>query len=514
MTAPPTHEGIKTVLHPVHRPRCRQARLHGAARLSRRWPTPSTTSGSTAGGQQIGWCRAARQQGMAVTGDLLARVGHRGQAGRGDRRGRHRRRTPRATSVAAAWWPPSPTPTATSSVCCRIRRAAGDQHGDDDRQTVDCASRRRQPRPDPRARRAGEQPQGRQRRDPQAPADGVHRRLRLGQELAGVRHDRRRVAAADQRDLQRVRAGLHADAGAARGRRARRADDRDHRRPGADGRRRRDPRSAPPPTPTRCCASCSAGSASRTSARRSAFSFNVALGHGAGADHRRARRPQDREERRSFSVIGGMCPRCEGRGSVTDFDLTALYDESKSLNEGALTIPGYSMDGWYGRIFTRLRLLRPRQADPQVHQAGAPRPALQGADQDQGRGHQPDLRGPDPADPEVDAVQGRRRAAAARPGLRRAGGDVHHLPRLRRHPAEPRRPARRRSTGISIADACAMQISDLAEWVRDLDEPSVAPLLDGAVAAPSTRSSRSGSATSRSTGRRARCRAARRSGPR
>ena len=74
----------------------------------------------------------------------------------------------------------------------------------------------RQPRPDPRAGRAREQPQGRQRRDPEAPADGVHRRLRLGQELAGVRHDRRRVAAADQRDLQRLRAGLHADAGAAR----------------------------------------------------------------------------------------------------------------------------------------------------------------------------------------------------------------------------------------------------------------------------------------------------------
>ena len=83
-----------------------------------------------------------------------------------------------------------------------------------------------------------EQPQGRQRRDPQAPADGLHRRLGLGQELAGVRHDRRGVAATDQRDLQRLRAGIHADAGAARGRRARRADGRDRRRPAADGRRR------------------------------------------------------------------------------------------------------------------------------------------------------------------------------------------------------------------------------------------------------------------------------------
>ena len=111
-----------------------------------------------------------------------------------------------------------------------------DEHGHEDGHAVACAARCRQPRPDPRAGRAREQPQGRQRRDPEAPADGVHRRLRLGQELAGVRHDRRGVAAADQRDLQRLRAGLHADAGAARGRRARGADDGDHRRPGADGR--------------------------------------------------------------------------------------------------------------------------------------------------------------------------------------------------------------------------------------------------------------------------------------
>ena len=51
-----------------------------------------------------------------------------------------------------------------------------------------------------------------------------------------------------------------------------------------------------------------------------------------------------------------MCPRCEGRGDVSDFDLTALYDSSKSLNEGALTIPGYSMDGWYGRLFAGMGL--------------------------------------------------------------------------------------------------------------------------------------------------------------
>src|SRR3954447_21408530 len=81
-----------------------------------------------------------------------------------------------------------------------------------------------------------------------------------------------------------------------------------------------------------------------------AFSFNVGSISGAGAvTVERAGRTT--KERRTFSILGGMCPRCEGRGSVTDFDLTALYDDSKSLSEGALTIPGYSMDGWYGRIF-------------------------------------------------------------------------------------------------------------------------------------------------------------------
>src|SRR5207342_3285960 len=81
-----------------------------------------------------------------------------------------------------------------------------------------------------------------------------------------------------------------------------------------------------------------------------AFSFNVASAHGAGAVT--VERGSSKAVHASFSITGGMCPRCEGMGSVTDFDLTQLYDDSKSLNEGALTIPGYSMDGWYGRIFS------------------------------------------------------------------------------------------------------------------------------------------------------------------
>src|ERR1700742_1878321 len=81
-----------------------------------------------------------------------------------------------------------------------------------------------------------------------------------------------------------------------------------------------------------------------------AYSFNVASISGAGAVTIE-RAGTSTKERRSFSITGGMCPRCEGMGSVTDFDLSALYDADKSLNEGALTIPGYSMDGWFGRIY-------------------------------------------------------------------------------------------------------------------------------------------------------------------
>src|ERR1700694_2635489 len=80
-----------------------------------------------------------------------------------------------------------------------------------------------------------------------------------------------------------------------------------------------------------------------------AFSFNVPSVKASG--EMTVARGSGKTVRKTFTRAGGMCARCEGRGSVTDFDLSQLYDDSKSLNEGALTIPGYSMDGWYGRIF-------------------------------------------------------------------------------------------------------------------------------------------------------------------
>ena len=81
----------------------------------------------------------------------------------------------------------------------------------------------------------------------------------------------------------------------------------------------------------------------------SAFAFNVPSVKATGAIT--VERGEKRAEKVVFNRTGGMCPRCEGMGSVSDFDLTKLYDESKSLNAGAITIPGYSMEGWYGRIF-------------------------------------------------------------------------------------------------------------------------------------------------------------------
>src|SRR5690348_10872062 len=81
----------------------------------------------------------------------------------------------------------------------------------------------------------------------------------------------------------------------------------------------------------------------------SAYAFNVPSVRASGAIT--VERGGRKTVKASFSRTGGMCPRCEGRGSVTDFDRAELYDETKSLREGALKIPGYSMDGWYGRIF-------------------------------------------------------------------------------------------------------------------------------------------------------------------
>jgi len=206
-----------------------------------------------------------------------------------------------------------------------------------------------------------------------------------------------------------------------------------------------------------------------------AFSFNIASISGAGAvTLERAGRTV--KERRSFSITGGMCPRCEGRGSVTDIDLTQLYDDSRSLSEGALTIPGYSMDGWYGRILRGCGFF-----DPDKPIKKFTKRELQ------------DLLHKEPTRIKVDGINLTYEGLIPRIRKSMLSRDVDTLqPHVRAFVERaitfttcPECDGTRLSEGarsskikgINIADACAMQISDLAGWVSDLDEPAVAPLL-------------------------------------
>ncbi len=206
-----------------------------------------------------------------------------------------------------------------------------------------------------------------------------------------------------------------------------------------------------------------------------AYSFNVpSVRASGGITVERGGKTQTKTA--TFNRLGGMCPRCEGRGSVTDFDLTALYDETKALSEGALTIPGYSMDGWYGRIFSgagfdmdkpigkfnkkeRHKLLYGEPTKIKVeginltYEGVIPKIQKSMLAKD-----------PEAMQPHIRAFVERAVTFTTCPEC-----DGTRL-------AEP---ARTSKIGqVNIADACAMQISDLADWVRDLDEPSVAPLLE------------------------------------
>ncbi|MEZ5186524.1 MAG: excinuclease ABC subunit UvrA [Candidatus Nanopelagicales bacterium] len=207
-----------------------------------------------------------------------------------------------------------------------------------------------------------------------------------------------------------------------------------------------------------------------------AFSFNVASVSGAGAVTFE-RGGKTVKERRSFAVTGGMCMRCEGRGSVTDIDVAALYDDSLSLNEGALTIPGYSMDGWYGRIYRGcgffdpdkpIRSFTEQELDDLLHKEPT-KIKVEGINLTY-EGLIPKIqksflsKDVDTLQPHIRAFVERAVTFAACP---QCGGT-----RL----SEAARSSK--IGGISIADACAMQISDLAQWVRGLEEPSVAPLLE------------------------------------
>ena len=207
-----------------------------------------------------------------------------------------------------------------------------------------------------------------------------------------------------------------------------------------------------------------------------AFSFNVASISGAGAVTVE-RGGRTTKERRSFSVLGGMCSRCEGRGSVNDIDLTQLYDDTLSLNEGPFSIPGYSMDGWYGRIFKGsgffdpdkpIRTYTKRELDDLLYKAPT-KIKVEGINLTY-EGLIPRLQ-KSMLSKDVDALQPHVRAFVERAVTFAVCPDCDGT-RLS--------PEARSSKidGTTIADACAMQITDLAAWVNALAEPSVAPLLE------------------------------------
>ncbi len=205
-----------------------------------------------------------------------------------------------------------------------------------------------------------------------------------------------------------------------------------------------------------------------------AFSFNVPSVHASGAIT--VERGASKAQKVTFSRTGGMCPRCEGRGTVSDIDLTQLFDDSKSLAEGAIIVPGYTPDSWNGRLFALSGILDPdkpirKYSKKELHDFLHKEPIrvkVEGVNQTyEGLISRIQTR---ILDKDKETLQPHLRAFVERAVKFTACPDCGGT-RL----SEAARSSR--IGGVNIADTCAMQISDLAEWVRGLDEPSVAPLL-------------------------------------
>jgi excinuclease UvrABC ATPase subunit len=208
-----------------------------------------------------------------------------------------------------------------------------------------------------------------------------------------------------------------------------------------------------------------------------AFSFNVPSVRGSGAITIERGAGKAKTESRTFTLTGGMCPRCEGIGTVSDIDLTQLYDDTKSIAEGAITIPGYKVDSWWTvGIFTASGFVDPNKPirefttkeledflykEPTKVKVNGVNLTYEGLVPKVQKSFL--SKDPDGLQPHIRAFVDRAATFTACP---ECGGT-----RL----SEGARSSR--IGGINIADACAMQISDLAGWVRGLHEPSVAPLL-------------------------------------
>lgn len=203
-----------------------------------------------------------------------------------------------------------------------------------------------------------------------------------------------------------------------------------------------------------------------------AFSFNVASISGAGAVTLE-KGGRTVKERRDFNIVGGMCPRCEGRGAVNDIDLSALYDDTKSLNEGALTIPGYSMDGWYGRIFRGCGFFDPdkpinkftkKELDALLHKE-ATKLKVDGVNLTY-LGLIPQIQ-KSFLSKDVEAMQPHIRAFVERAVTFTTCPecDGTRLSEIARSV---------KIEGVNIAEVCAMQITDLAAWLGSLAKKSAA----------------------------------------
>jgi excinuclease UvrABC ATPase subunit len=207
-----------------------------------------------------------------------------------------------------------------------------------------------------------------------------------------------------------------------------------------------------------------------------AYSFNIPTVRASGAITIE-RGDKTKAEKATFSRLGGMCPRCEGMGNISDFDLTALYDENKSLGEGALMIPGYSMDGWYGRIFSGagFNMDKPinKFTKKELHDLLYKEPTkvkVEGINLTY-EGIIPKIQ-KSMLSKDIDALQPHVRAFVERAITFTTCPECNGT-RLGKEALSSK------IKGKNIADVCAMQISDLAVWIRELDEPSVAPLLKG-----------------------------------
>lgn len=208
-----------------------------------------------------------------------------------------------------------------------------------------------------------------------------------------------------------------------------------------------------------------------------AFSFNVPTRKASGVMSTEKSGRVEKAVVQNAVYLGGMCSRCEGMGSVSDFDLTALYDESKSLSEGALTVPGYSMDGWYGRIFSGagFDMDKPiaKFTKKEMHDLLYKEPTkikVEGMNLTY-EGLIPKIQ-KSMLSKDVEAMQPHIRAFVER------AITFQSCPECDGTRLSPEaRSAKIR--GKNIAELCEMQISDLAGWVGELHEPSVAPLLKG-----------------------------------